>query len=276
MVGTSLPRYRVLALDIDGTIADREFGVPRATIDAIQEAIEAGVLVSLATGRMRRSAVGYARLCGTNGPIICYQGAVTTSADHLSDIRHERLSPEVAVEAVSQMREAGGEIIVFLDDQIYASRRTEWAESYCGRMNASLHVVESLEDVAKAGPTVVVAVDELERTGALATSLRRKFGALATVTHSLPRFCEVASPLAGKHQALAHLAAQLGFTAPEVVAAGDEHADIAMLEWAGLAITVEDAVPAAKKAADRVVPGPERNGVADVIRLLLREGKLGG
>ena len=269
-------RYRMIALDVDGTIAGPDFAVPTTTSDAICEAAEAGAVVTLATGRMRRSALKYARLCGTNGPIICYQGAVTASPDGSSDMRHERLARAVVVCALDEMRAQGVHINFFLDDEIYVEHASTWATGYAGRMGVELNVMKSLDEVADAGPTVVMGVDGPDRIAALTGALRSSLNGTATVTHSLPQFCEVASPAAGKDSALKHLAAQLGIAPAEVIAAGDGQGDAPMLCWAGLGVAVEEAHPDARAAADLIVPGPEHDGVGNLIRKLLREGKLGG
>jgi Cof subfamily protein (haloacid dehalogenase superfamily) len=266
----------MIALDVDGTIAGPDFTVPPATRDAICEAAEAGAIVTLATGRMRRSALKYAQVCGTNGPVICYQGAVTASPDGASDLRHVRLPQDVVGQALDGMRSQGVHINFFLDDQIYLEDASEWANGYAGRMGVEPRVVKSLDEVAGEGPTVVMGVDKPERITALTATLKTSLNGTATVTHSLPQFCEVASAAAGKDAALKHLAQQLGIAREEVIAAGDGLGDVPMLRWAGLGVSVESAHPEARAAASLIVAGPEHDGIGRLIRELLREGKLSG
>ena len=265
----------MLALDVDGTIAGPDHTVSDVTRAAIREAVDAGVTVVIATGRMRRSAIRYAEMCGVNGPIISYGGALTVAADHVSDLHHERLSQELVGAALERMRSAGAHINVYIDDEIFVENASSWAEGYAGRMSVRLRVVGSLDEVAGYGPTVVMAVDEPCKTAALALELQRGLGSTAAVTHSLPQFCEVASADAVKDVALRRIAEDLGFDATEVIAAGDGLGDVAMLRWAGHGVAVEDAHPDAIAVADTVVPGPERDGVAGLIRDLLSRGKLG-
>ena len=67
---------RLLALDIDGTIVGHDFLISDRTVAAIRGAVERGVRVSLATGRMPSSAVVYANRVGLTEPIIGHQGAL--------------------------------------------------------------------------------------------------------------------------------------------------------------------------------------------------------
>jgi hypothetical protein len=164
---------------------------------------------------------------------------------------------------------------MYIDDEIFVESVTAWAEGYAGRMGVRLRAVASLDEVAGSGPTVVMSVDEPGRTEALSVALRGHLGASAAVTHSLPQFCEVASPNAMKDIALRRIAEELGIPAAQTLAAGDGQGDVAMLRWAGLGVAVEGAHPEAMAAADITVPGPERDGVAALIRSLLLRGKLG-
>ncbi len=265
----------MLALDVDGRIADKGYSVPDRIKAAISDAISAGAVVSIATGRMRRSALRYAEECRTNGPTISYQGAVTTSTDGFSDIHTERLDPQTAASTLISMRNASAHINLYADDEIWVEDENEWATEYAVRMKTELRLTESLDHIASTGPTVVMAVDEPELIAGLAVQLRSELGADAAVSHSLPHFCEVASVRATKGHALARVSADYGFGPGEVIAIGDGEGDVSMIEWAGLGVASGAAHTAAKAAADLHIPGPDQCGVADLVQTLLSQGKLG-
>lgn len=230
----------------------------------------------LATGRMRRSALSYALDCGTNGPVICYQGALTVAAGGVGVIRHERLRPEEVAESLAMMRAHSAHINLYLGDEVYIEASDDWAEAYAGRMQAQLNKVDSLDALIESGPTVVMGVNGPDATAELAGSLRARLGNAAAVTHSLPRFCEVTRPNAQKRHALQHLAAHAGFAAGDVIAIGNGPGDAGMIGWAGLGVAIEGSDDEALAAADEVIAGPEDNGVATLLRRLVREGRLGG
>lgn len=271
----STQTYRMLALDVDGTISTKDHSVPGAILAAIADAVAAGVLVSLVTGRMRRSALRYAALCGVNGPTISYQGAVTTAPDGVTDVHTELLSPSLAAASLEKMRAAGAHINLYSGDEIYVEEETDWARAYAGRMETALRVVGSLDEAAASGPTVVMAVDVPPRISEIALQLRASLGPEAAVTQSLPHFCEVASVRATKGSGLARVCAGYGIVAREVVAVGDGEGDVSMIEWAGLGVAAGEAHPSALAAAQMRIPGPEESGVAGLIQNLLRQGKLG-
>lgn len=265
----------MIALDVDGTIAGLDHKVSEITRSAIKAAVESGAIVVIATGRMRRSAVKYAQMCETNGPVISYGGAWSIDSDHVSDIHHERLPESVAGMAIERMRSTEAHINAYIDDEIFVESPSKWAEAYALRMGVQLRTVSSLDQVIADGPTIVMAVDDPEKMTALSTNLRTDLGNGAAVTQTLPRFCEVASSMAQKHVALDRIATSMGISASEVIAAGDGPGDVSMLRWAGHSVSVDGAHADAITEADTIVAGPEQDGIAGLIRDLLSQGKLG-
>lgn len=65
--------YKLIAIDIDDTLINDDKEVTPATQTALEEAVAAGVVVTLATGRAYASAQAIARQTGLNVPIITYQ-----------------------------------------------------------------------------------------------------------------------------------------------------------------------------------------------------------
>lgn len=265
----------MLALDVDGTIALRDYTVPDAIKAAIQEAMATDVIVSLVTGRIRASALRYAEECDVNGPTISHQGAVTTAPDGVTDLHIERLEPQTAGSALSLIREAGAQVSVFADDEIWVEEETDWAAQYAVRMKKELQMNRPLDAVVMDGPIVVMGVDGPERITDLVGTLRSDLGNSATVTRSLPHFCEVTSPNANKAHSLARVCSDYGISADEVIAIGDGAGDASMIEWAGLGVACGDAHLEAAQAADLHIAGPEADGVAHLIHDLLNQGNLG-
>ncbi len=268
--------YRVVALDIDGTIVGPDLLLSPRLRSAVAATQAAGATVLIATGRILGSALGFARDLKTNGPLVCCQGAVTADPSTGEVTRHARMDPNMAREALEMLKGASGQVIMLLNDQFYVEEPSEWSDGYAVRMKQPLHVVDSMEDVSDEGPTLLLAVDEPEATGVRAERLARHFGDRALVTHSLPHFCEVASPDAGKLKALTAVLDGLGVTPEQVVAFGDGVGDAEMLGWAGLGIAVGDAHPDARTSADTLIPGPDADGVAQALEELLDRNLLSG
>src|SRR4051794_23694119 len=77
------PRYRLLALDVDGTLLDRDGALRPSTARAVARAAEAGIRPVLCTGRRYRRARPVGERLGIVAPIVCNSGAVVKQpADH--------------------------------------------------------------------------------------------------------------------------------------------------------------------------------------------------
>jgi hypothetical protein len=268
-------RYRAVALDVDGTMVGPDFVVSSRLRDAIGECQRAGAVVSLATGRMMRSAERFAAQSGAAGPVVCYQGAMTFMPGTREVLRHVRLPAATATDAIEFLSTRGAHVNVYVDDEVHVEAATPWATGYASRMEIELRVVPSLRAVARSEPTLVLGVTAGGDAGVLLTGLNDRLGGSARITHSLPHFCEVGSPLAGKELALADLSDRLAIPRSQFIAFGDGKGDAGMLSWAGLGVAIEGGHPDTIAAAHRTAPGPGRDGVALVLEELLAQGRIG-
>src|SRR5262245_52324972 len=77
------PRYRILALDVDGTLLDPDGTLRPRTAAAVTRAAQAGIRPVLCTGRRYRRARPIALQLGLNAPIVCNSGAIVKNPqDH--------------------------------------------------------------------------------------------------------------------------------------------------------------------------------------------------
>lgn len=84
-------RYRLIVLDVDGTLVDHERRISPTTLQALAAAKTAGIRVTLATGRMYASGLPYARTIGADAPLILYVVAPDNNAGGVADILWEHV-----------------------------------------------------------------------------------------------------------------------------------------------------------------------------------------
>ena len=261
--------FRLVALDIDGTIREPEHPISERTRHALKAVREAGAAVTIATGRSFRSAVQATSELDLDSPIASFQGA------HLADPRtgevlwHRPLTAELTVRALESLGDWDGNVMAFIGDDVYVSHLTEWSAPYGDRQEIRMHEVGRLEVIANQQPTRLVAVGDHDRIEGLETDLILRFGDQMHVTRSLPHFCEILHPHGGKHRALEALGQRLGVTRQETLAFGNGYNDVHMLQWAGMGVAVAGGVP------DRVAPSVKDEGPAQVLEELLSEGLIG-
>ena len=229
----------------------------------------AGVPFVIATGRMYRSVLPYARAAGGDEPVVCYQGALVAEPATGRFLLHEPIPLELARETIAAVEAEGFALNCYVDDELYVAEVTEHARAYAEFQHIPITPVGSLLDWLDAPPTKLVAVDAPDALDRLKRRLEAHFGERLFIAKSLPYFLEFASPHVSKGSGLAFVAAHLGFDLARTVAFGDGENDRELLAWAGYAVAVENADDALKERADWVIPGPREEGVAQAIEALL-------
>ncbi|MGA7361333.1 MAG: HAD family hydrolase [Candidatus Dormiibacterota bacterium] len=274
-------RPRLLISDLDGTLLDERLLIDQQDVDAVTRAREAGMRVGVATGRMYRSGLPHALALGVDLPLICYQGALiqelardTSEAEMVAApvLLREEVSGELGLEVLEICRRQGYALNVYQDDHLYVDEVNDDVRFYTGIAQVTAEVASepSLEERVGRGSTklTVVLADRIRFQAAL-TELQQLLGERAEVTRSLIGFCEITAKGVNKGHALRWLCHHLDVHPQEVVAVGDAPNDLPLLAAAGTKVAVETAAAEVKAAADWLVPGPGRGGLAEVVRRVL-------
>ncbi len=265
--------FSAIVSDIDGTLLTRvNDQISERLKAAVAEVTSRGIPFSLSTGRMRRSAWNVHREIGANATMICYQGAMAVDAETNTLLRHERLDESTAFAAIEFFKGRGLDIRVYVDDDVFVSHQNEEDFDYAQRNSATLVKVDDLFPLAEREPTVVLGMCPPSEMGEHVDDIARLLGSAAEVTHSLPHFCEVGSPRAGKIRALRWLAERHELEPSDYIAFGDGLGDLEMLRWAGRGYSVGDAHPMVIDTADDHLLGPGSEGVAVELERLSGDG----
>ena len=267
--------YRLIALDIDGTIQTAERALSDRTRQAVARVMDSGAAVTLATGRMFRSARRAAAELSITTPIASFQGAHIADPTTAERLWHRPLTPEMAREALDALAPAEMEVMAYHGESVYVGEMTPRSEAYGERNRIEVRAVGDLKEVADQELTRLVVVGDEDEIQRLETSLNARFDSRLYVTRSLPHFCEILHPQGGKDRALEWLCGHLGVRREETVAFGNGYNDVRMLEWVSLGIAIGGAVPEVLAVADRVAPPIEEDGAAQVLEELLDAGLIG-
>jgi hypothetical protein len=259
-------RPLLLAIDLDGTLVEPLRPVRRAVVAAVKRAADAGVRVTLVTGRMYVGTRPFAELLELDGPIACYQGAV------IADARTGRFAAEIplanalAMRAYAAAKSAGYHVQFYRDDRFYVEENNAYAQLYARTSGTEPVVVASLPDAfAGQSSTKVNIVADPDQTPAALVLMQRVMGTEAYVTRSNPEFVEMLDPRVDKGAALRIVAERLGVPLERVMAIGDSYNDLPLLRAAGFAVAMGSAPAELKAEADAVVGDVAADGVAEAI-----------
>lgn len=259
--------YRLLALDLDGTVVTRERRITEPVRRAVAEAQAAGVYVTVATGRVFRTALPFARELGLGGALICCQGAVIREAHTRDLVHHTPLPPALAAEAITLLHRPGLCVMAYIDDTLCLVEDGEGFDGFVRRWGAPdprhVRVSPALAEQALATPpTKVMFFGDPSVIDREFVRVAAHFESRLTVVRSDPTIGELTAPGSSKGVALAALAARLSLAPGEVIAIGDEENDVPMLRWAGLGLAMGNAPAVVQRAANAVIPSVDEDGVA--------------
>lgn len=281
-----MARFRLLALDIDGTLVNLDDEISPATRTALQRAALAGTRIVLATGRRYGRAVHLAHtlteLVGQTCPLVSSSGAlVKDPANHRTLYRAELPRPEL-LKILAAIDAAGFEPIFYADTfhegyDLYC-RTTDVAcpllAEFMARNAPFAHVWPRLVDEPPPGIFAGFAMGTRDQMQALADELNRIVpGVLYTHVLRSPKYtgfmCEIAPAGATKWAAVLRMAHQWGIAPDQICAVGDDVNDVPMIAGAGLGIAMGNAPEEVRRAADRVAPALDDDGLAQAIQWML-------
>lgn len=255
---------QAVVLDVDGTLIDAELRLHPRTEAAVRAAA-ARLPVVLATGRMYRSVLPWARRLAVTQPLVCYQGALVREIEG-AVLLDEGLEPRAAIRAIDVAREHGWHRQAYLDDELFCEEDRPEAHVYARIARVDIHFVDDLAALVGRGSTKVVVVDRDPAIVDVAVGeLRRRLGPSARITQSFDQFCEVVSPHVNKARAVELVCARLGLGIADALAVGDAPNDAEMLAAAGVGVVVRGARAEVLAAADATCAPPAEGGVADVL-----------
>lgn len=256
--------YKLIALDVDGTLLTDDRILPERNIEAMRAAICAGVEVMIATGRPYRAAARMMELAGLEGLILSAGGALISrypSADTLYEAF-------VAADAISDLtdccRQNGWFWFCFSGMDYYYEKEGDDAcaiEHYLGMPGIILdygsdHQRDFNKGTVMVDPAIIQSAAEV---------LRNRIGDRAEVQISDKNIIDITPKGIVKGVSVLQAAKLRGLSADQVIAVGDTDSDISMIKAAGLGVCMANGTAGAKAVADYIAPSNNECGVAHVI-----------
>ena len=260
---------RIIAMDLDGTLVKGERGITLRVRRAIDDVRAAGIEITIATGRMFRSARRFAADLKVTLPIICYQGSLVRDPVTGVTHQHEVLPSAPAQAAVEFARERGLHVNAYIDDELYMEADTPEGRFYAASSNVPIIFVDDLAAAVTAGSTKLVFVMDEDRVLDAIAAMDGRFGPAVQATRSHPRFAEIVRRDVNKGRALARVAAVANVPIERTMGIGDNLNDLDLVRAAGIGVAMGDGDPRVVAAADWITGSYEDDGVAQAIERLL-------
>ena len=267
-------KYKLLVLDVDGTLLNNEKEISKRTLAALLKVQHMGIRIVLASGRPTSGIMPFAKaleLGNFGGYILSYNGCQVIKADTGEVMFERRINPEQIPYLEKKSRKNGFSIFTYHDDYIL----TDNADDLHIRKEAWLNHLKIMEEpefsiaIDFAPCKCVLVSDDYEALRGLENHWKRRLAGVLDVFPSEPYFLEVVPCGVDKANTLALLMEQIGVKREEVVAIGDGVADVTMLQLAGKSVAMGHAPDSVKICADYVTASNDEDGVAQAVEKLI-------
>jgi hypothetical protein len=257
-----MPKYRMLALDLDGTLLNSAMRLSDTNAEALKSAAERGISVVLATSRWYALAKRTADRLGLTTPIVCSNGAEVREMDG-SELLHLALDVEAARDVLTWGDDHGWEMFSTIGHSTYMQMRPGVIPE---KLPAGLKVTDRHSDHLGEGEALCVQVWQQASVEEVAERFAPKYEGRVRFSFNTPvgqpHYVVLTHPDAEKAKALDLVREKLGIAPEETIAMGDSESDIEMLRWAGLGIAMRNSPDIVKKEALHIAPSNDEDGVA--------------
>ncbi|MDX2037553.1 MAG: Cof-type HAD-IIB family hydrolase [Isosphaeraceae bacterium] len=273
------PTYRLLALDVDGTLLDRDGNLRSATVEAVRRAAEAGIQPVICTGRRYRRARPIAEMLGLDVPIVCNSGAIVKEPSDHSTLWRADLPREITTTLLDLLAGLDEPAVSFTDlaphEADFVVERDPMGRPFFddyleqNRGHACVDPGWADRDSSRTHYHICAIGDRGRMLEVEAEIHRTLPGLVRTFVQRSPRYlgtmCEVLHLDASKWTAVLRLAELWGIAPEEICAVGDDHNDVPMIAGAGLGVAMGHAPREVLEVADHVTLSEEDDGLAHFI-----------
>lgn len=261
--------YKLVALDMDGTLLNSNKQISERNKQAIRLAQEKGTKVVLASGRPLEGMLPQLKELGLTGDddfVICYNGSLVKRVSDGETVRQQILCGKDAKQLAVLAADLGVFIHAFSPVRGLITPQNNPFTDHEAEINGiGINMLDfaELSDDEEIIKTMLVAEPEIlsKAVSALTGDLHEQF----TVVQSSPFFLEFLNKQSNKGVGVQSVAELLNIERDHIICMGDAENDHHMIEYAGLGVAMENATEQTKALADYITVSNDDSGVAAVI-----------
>ncbi len=260
--------YKLVVLDIDGTLLNSKKQITEKTKEAIKKAGEMGVKFIIASGRSPYGVMPVAEeidLKNIGGYILSFNGGCCINCK-TNEYLYENYIPNSKLKDICQFAtERNIPMLTYKNDIMYTPNdTTKYLELEASINNLTTKKTENLLADFKYDFPKVILTDDGDIIAKHVEDAKKKFSDLE-VFRSEPFFLEICPQGVHKATGIAKVIDILGIKQEEVIAIGDGFNDLTMIDYAGLGVAMDNAQEKVKEVANFITLSNDNDGVAHAI-----------
>lgn len=271
-------KYKLIAIDMDGTLLNSKNNVSNRTKEAIIKAKEKGVHVVLATGRILKSAKRYSKQLNLKNPIVASNGGIMVDED--ANVIYKNPVDKKSIKEIVRLADEDDVYCHLYDEsRFYSSRKVQEVLDFYSEgdetMSIELELFKNIDDILNTEDLNIYKLIFIDENREKLQKFREKISTLKDINISSSWWnnVEAMGVNVSKGQALKRLVKSLDVNLDEIMAIGDSENDLSMLNIAGLSVAMGNGSEAIKDKVDYITDTNDNDGVAKVIEKFILENR---
>lgn len=262
-------KYKAIVLDLDGTLTNSKKELTTRTKEVLMQAQKKGVKVILASGRPTfgiKEIADTLNLANYNGYVLAFNGGKITNWKNKETIFEQKLDKEFVPILYNEAKNNNFEILTYQGECIATTNihdKYVLEEAFINKM--PLIQYDDFLNQIEYSINKCLIVGEPNNLERLEVSLAKKMNGKMNIYRSADFFLECVPLGIDKAASLDRLFSTIGISKEEIIACGDGHNDISMIEYAGLGVAMANADDTVQSKANYVTRSNDEDGVAHVI-----------
>lgn len=262
-------KYKVLALDIDGTLTNSKKEITPAVLNAVRRLQNANIPVLLVSGRPEKGIEHVAKELGFyeyGGYVFAYNGGKIVNKKTGEVVFNQTLPKDMVQPVCEYVKDKDVAILTYQGDDIITEKPDD---IYVQKEVMITHMnIRKVDDFAS---EMTFPINKFLITGepsyleTLVEEMAEKFSPRLNIFRSEPFFIEVVTQGIDKALSLSKLMEMFGLSKENLVACGDGHNDVTMIDYAGMGVAMENACDEVKRVSNFITKSNDEDGVAYAI-----------
>lgn len=265
--------YKLIALDLDGTLNNDKKEITPKTQQALIHAQEQGIIVALASARPVPGLYKDMRtleLEKHQGILMAYNGGKILTAKGKKVLYEKAFPRDLAIKVLHHLEQYPVTPIIDDGTQFYVTDKDGYQVAHeCWNNQMTCTEVPSLTEFLDFDLVKILMSIQPEQLPEVLKEIGQPFEKELVFVRTAPFYIEAVPKGINKGEGLRHICERLHISPEETIAFGDAENDLEMIQFAGHGVAMGNACDALKEAADEVTLSNNEDGIAHSLEQLL-------
>ena len=267
--------YKLIVTDMDGTLLGDNHEVTENNKIALKEALDSGIYVTVATGRMYSSAKSHIEFLNSKMPIIACNGALIKDSRNDEVIFSNMINKEICIKILDILEKYNVYYQYYSEELLMCKKRKNNKEDEMRlerliKSGINLVSLKNLMDYIMSEEILKIIIVE-ENDISILDKITKELKLIEgiEITKSWFNNIEIMAKGSSKGNAVKFISEYLNIDKSDIIAFGDNYNDISMFQYVGTGVAMGNADEYVKSKADYVTSKNSEDGVANAIRELV-------